>query len=84
MYKKNSDIGNKTREIGEKVGDYAEKTAEKVGKHIDTFSGLTKEYCSLLENYAHRYPLKTIGVSILIGAALAIFMRGLSKNTNSE
>lgn len=84
MYKKNSDMAEKTREIGAKVGDYAEQTAEKVSKHIDTFSGLTKEYRNLLENYARRYPLKTIGFSILIGAALAIFIRGLTKTTSSN
>ena len=83
MYKKNSEIGEKTRELGEKVGDYTEQAAEKVGKQMDTFSNLTKKYSKLIENYAHRYPFKTLVFSVLIGAALAIFMRGLTKPASS-
>jgi ElaB/YqjD/DUF883 family membrane-anchored ribosome-binding protein len=84
MYKKHTNLGDKTRELGKEVADYTEKTTKQVGKQIDTLSDLAKEYKTLLENYTRHYPLKTIGISLLIGAALAIFLRGFSKTKLPE
>ena len=84
MYSKNSEIGDKVKEVGKQAGDFAEQAADKVGKQIDSFSGLTKEYCKVVENYAQHHPLKTVGISILVGAAITIIMRGLTKTSHAD
>jgi ElaB/YqjD/DUF883 family membrane-anchored ribosome-binding protein len=84
MYSKSSEIGDKVKEAGKQAGDFAEQAADKVGKQIDSFSGLTKEYCKVVENYAQHHPLKTVGISILAGAALTIIIRGLKTTSRIE
>lgn len=73
------DIYQKKQKISGKISEISQKAANKVEAAVDNINAQTKEYSNKVETYVQKKPFKAISSALLLGATIAIFIRGLIK-----
>jgi ElaB/YqjD/DUF883 family membrane-anchored ribosome-binding protein len=73
------DISKNKQKISNKITEISQRAAGKVEAAVDNINEQTKEYSHKVEAYVQKKPFKAISSAILLGATIAIFIRGLMK-----